>query len=204
MPLSTKSPPRRSTKVFLKWISRFKANGVPQRTPKARGAKREPTPNAERVFVLTTHDLARGRGPKGAKFLAWRHFGIGRNTRHRVSADIVASGKSHSLARMYDQQPTVNLARALQLVKRKYSRSRQYSDIRLLRIPPMVDLAIWVRGRSAKDDLIMPIESCHSGVRKGASHRFADVLPLLQASAKVLADQSASLQAQLKKKGSWA
>ena len=204
MPLSPKSPPRRSTKAFLKWVSRVKANGARKGNSKARDLKRQAAPNAERVFVLTMHDLARGSGAKGPKFLAWRHFGIGRNARHRVSADIVASGKSHILARTYDEQPTVNLARTLRLVRRKYTRSRQYSDIRLLRIPPLVGLAIWIRGRKAKDDLIIPIESCLTGVRKGASRRFADVLPLLQASAKVLADQSASLRDQLKKKASWA
>lgn len=201
MGLSTKSPPRQSKRAFLEWLSRGRGDGARKRNSKARDSKVHSARKAEKLFVLSMHDLVRGRGAKGPKFLGWRHFGIGRKAGHRVSADIVASGKDRILARMYGHKSTVSVARALRAVRRKYMRSRRYRDICLLRIPPLVGLAVWIRGRKTKDDLIVPIESCLRGAKRGALKRFADLLPMLQASAKVLAEQSFRLHARLGNRG---
>ena len=202
MPILIKARPSRSTNVFLKWITHLCGNTGRKKTPSAPRSWSS-AHEAQRVFVLTLHHLVNKAGMKQAKFLAWLHFGLGRNSKHLISAEIVKSGKHHTIARTYDRKSTVKLARALRIAVKKQTQSSKYSSIRLLKIPPLIGLAIWLRGRTPENDLIVPVESCVDALKRGKAYRLSDILLSLRARARALADQSAALQSGLRKKGSW-
>jgi hypothetical protein len=203
MTLSIGSPPLESTKVFRDWTARLRSNVKKKSVRKSTRSVSGTLPKARKVFVFTVRQVTGGQALSKARFVAWRHFGLGRHSRHRVSADILVSNKAHFLGRMYDQESTVRLSQALASISEKHQESRQYSNIRLLKIPQMIGLAIWLRGRAKKNDLVFPLESCVPEVKTGILYQFSEIVPSLQTSAKALISQSRSLKAKLGKKRLW-
>lgn len=198
MPLSSGSPPSHSTKVFCEWAARH-ATAKDERATKKGHRNKALTPDPQRVFVLTIPQVIAGKGLRSAKRVAWRHFGSGPTAKQNVSAEILIGGKRHRVARTYGSKATSMICKALRRLGKKHSRTKRYEGISLLKISPLVGLAVWVRGRNRKEDLIFPLESAVPDLRSGIAHNYLDALPLLQRSANALVSQSLALDAKLRK-----
>jgi len=197
MPLSSGSPPSHSSKVFREWVARHHTAAKTKRVPKQGYPNKVSTPAPQRVFVLTIPQVIAGEGIRNARRVAWRHFGFGPASKKTVSAEILIAGKSHRVARTYGSKPTSIISRTLAVLTRKHSRSKRYDGISLIKIPPLLGLAVWVRGRNTKEDLIFPLQSAVPELQTGTTHKYVDALPLLQRSAKALVAQSLALNAKL-------
>ena len=187
-------PPRNSTKTFQKWTDHLRTDVKAKRAVKSKRSRDLSLPGAHKVFVLTARQLIDGEGLARARFVAWKHFGLGKNSRHLVSAEIAVSGKTHSVARMDEGRYTSKIIQAmLRTINDNKRTSRKYRTVCLVKIPPLIGLAIWLRGRKRKDDLVFPVESCVAGVKKGKAYLLPKIEPLLRQSALALAEQSRSL-----------
>jgi hypothetical protein len=199
MPLSSGSPPSHSTRVFRKWVARPNTATRGKRIPEQRHPNKPFTPAPHRVAVLTIPQLIAGEGLRKARRVAWCHFAPGPRAKQQVSAEIVIVGRLHRVARTYGSRATSIITKALSALAKKYSRTKTYQSISLVKIPPLVGLAVWVRGRNAKEDLIFTLESVLPELQRDTAHNYVDSLPLLQRSAKALVAQSLALDVKLRK-----
>lgn len=197
MRLSSGSPPSHSTKVFREWATRQHIAGKGKTGPKRGHPKKASRTVPHGVFVVTIPQVLAGEGIRKAKRVGWRHFGFGKTVKQHVSAEILMAGNRHRVARAYGSKPTSIVSQALRSLAKEYSKTKKYVEIGLVKIPPLVGLAVWVRSRNAKEDLIFPLESIVPELQKRTAHIYADVLPLLQRSAKALVSQSLALDAKL-------
>lgn len=198
MRLSSGPPPSNSIKIFREWATREHAAKKRKTGPKHGPAKKASTLLPLSVFVVTIPQILAGEGIRKAKRVGWRHFGFGRTAKQTISAEILAAGNRHTVARTYDSKPNSIVSRALRSLATKHSRTKKYVGIGLVKIPPLVALAVWVRSRNTKEDLIFPLESIVPDLQTDTAYIYADVLPLLQRSAKALVSQSHALAAKLR------
>lgn len=198
MPLPSGSPPSHSTKVFRAWVARHHTAAKTKKVPKRGYSNKVLTPAPQRVFVLTIPQVIAGEGIRNARRVAWRHFGFGSTSKQTLSAEVLVTGKRHRVARTYGSKATSIISKALTALQKKHSRAKTYQGISLLKIPPLLGLAVWVRGRNTKEDLIVPLQSAVPELQSGTTHKYVDALPLLQQSAKALVAQSLALNAKLR------
>jgi hypothetical protein len=198
MRLFSGPPPSNSTKVFREWATRKHAVEKGKTGPRQGYSKKASTLLPLSVFVVTIPQVLAGQGIRKAKRVGWRHFGFGKTLKHTVSAEILATGSRHRVARTYGLKPNSIVSRALRSLTMKHSRTKKYVRISLVKIPPLVSLAIWVRSRNAKEDLILPLESVVPELQRRTARPYVDVLPLLQRSAMALVSQSQALDAKLR------
>jgi hypothetical protein len=196
MPLSSGSPPSQSTKVFHDWVTRLHSSTKGKSGPKQGHLKKVLPPVPQRVFVLTISQVLAGEGIRKAKPVAWRHFRSGPSVKQNISAEILMAGNRHLVARTYGSRASSIVTKALRGLAKKH---KKYEGISLVKIPPLVGLAVWVRGRNAKEDVIFPLESVVPELQRGTAHLYVEVLPLLQRSANALVSQSLTLDAILRK-----
>jgi hypothetical protein len=198
MRLSFGPPPSNSAKVFREWATRKHTAEKGKTGPKQGHSKKASTPLPLRVFVMTVPQVLAGEGIRKAKRVGWRHFGFGKTVKQTISAEILAVGNRHRVARIYRSKSNSIVNRALTSLTKKHSKAKKYVGIDLVKIHPLVGLAVWVRSRNAKEDLIFPLESIVPELQTGTAYIYADVLPLLQKSAKILVSQSQALDAKLR------
>ena len=155
-----------------------------------------PVPHS--IHVLTIPQLLAGKGLRNARHVAWHHFKFGPTPKHTVSAEVIFTNKAHKLARLYGPVPTIALSKDLVKLRKAHSRTKTFEGISLVKIPPLLSLGIWIRGRIPKDDLIYPLQSIVPDLKRKTTYTCADALRLLQRSASALVDESAKLGAKWK------
>jgi hypothetical protein len=200
MTLSPGPPPISSVETFREWAARKRATIKPRQPAGNRTSRKRSALTSHSVFVLAMPHVIEGKGPRDAKCLAWRHFNLGPSPKHTISAEILTSNKHRRVAQSYGPSATIVVGRALATLRKKYVKTKKYKFIGLLKIPPLVALAIWVRGRNAKEDLIFPLQSVLPDLKRGVAYTYVDALPLLQRSANGLVSQSLELADKLQKK----
>ena len=138
-----------------------------------------------RVFVMGADDLTAGKRLAGARAVAWRY--VVRNAHQplaTVDAASTGAGDAHSFSHL-NQGPFVeataeSVARAGELPE---ARAAAF-EARLLEIPALHSISLWLHGAGKAADLIIPLAPTAPGLEGGRAYpaeAFLDVMEHLAA-----------------------
>lgn len=131
-----------------------------------------------RMFEIDLADLAEGRGLETARPVGWRwlvHDGA-----HTVGAvEVADSGTGHPVARFTEGPFTTCTDAAVATVRTLPQIERGYYELRLLHIPGLYTVALWLADLVGWQDLLVPLAPAPPGVqplRPYPAEELADLL----------------------------
>lgn len=170
MPLKTTAPPREVTdRIRTTLRSRVERTGF--RLPALLGAsKRDLALGAPHpVYLLTLDDLTEGRGLDAARPAGWRYL-VHRDGRFIAAAELPPGGTATDL--VVNEGPFVAAtAAAIEAAERLPEVDAADFEARLLKIPALYTVALWLRSPDGADDLVVPVGDAHPALESGRAYR---------------------------------
>jgi hypothetical protein len=110
------------------------------------------------VFTLGLTDLAAGKGLDAAKPTGWRYL-VQEDDKVLASAESVAVGSAneHVFSAFNEGSFVASSASAIRAVREIPEVEQSGFELRLLNVPGLYVLALWLHGAQGKDDLLVPL-----------------------------------------------
>ncbi len=137
--------------------------------------------NSHPVYVLGADSLAQGKGLTEATLVSWRHL-VGGMAGGYVAAEVSVDAKRnvHEFA-SFNEGPHVEgtLVQLAAAQKDPRVTSGEY-ELRLLRIPALYVVALWLKDRDGDDDLFVPIGPVAPPLLAGNTYTTTEIEQLLK------------------------
>jgi hypothetical protein len=181
MPLRIETPTPTVTNVIASTLQRVAQQGQ-FRTPALVLAAHQDLSLAapHRIYNLELNDLAQARGLRAAKLTGWRYI-IQEGERAIASAEasVKRTGASPQFAQI-NEGPYVAATEAAIVAAEALPQVQQgLYELRLLRIPALYVMALWLKDDKKKADLIIPLDPAPAPLQAGQIYSPQDFLALL-------------------------
>lgn len=109
------------------------------------------------VFTLGLTDLAAGKGLDAAKPTGWRYL-VQEGDNVLASAETVAGPRGEQVFSAFNESRFVaSSAKAIRAVRESPAVAQGGFELRLLNVPGLYVLALWLHGAQGKGDLLVPL-----------------------------------------------
>jgi hypothetical protein len=174
MPVRTRTVPDEALQVGNRWNE--------SRKGRHRQRRRDSSvlPVSYPVYYLGLRPVVVGERGAGAVFVGWRHFVQSAGKAIQLSIEAVSDRlfKVTRYRRLRDDELEWRLLQ--RHVSPEEHEGRSF-ELRALLVPPLVNLALWLRAEDGGPDLFVPVDTCVVGLRSGEIHTSDDFfLPLLE------------------------
>jgi hypothetical protein len=168
MPLHIPEAPETATAVVSSTVRAFAESGN-FRLPALRSATGPlQVMQSHQVFTLDLTDLVAGRGLQAARPSGWR-FLIQDGEKVVAAAETVVTGISaeHLFSGFSEGPFAPSTADAIRTAQRLPDVERGEFELRLLRVPALYFMAVWVYDTGGKGDLLLPLAPAPQGIQAG-------------------------------------
>ena len=175
---------KKELSAFLKTESCFPNNGL--ELPGAGISEELP----HQVYVLTLADIVSGKSPADARFTGWRH--IIANGGRKFAAEIMGDeqGQNQQFAGTHEGALVKSFLATLRVMqKHKIVAGRTY-ELRLLKIPALYVMALWLKSLNDADDLIVPLAPTHHALKPGKPYTRKEFMDVIREPAGQMAAES--------------
>ncbi len=137
------------------------------------------------VYSVGLDDLASGDGLSRAKLVAWRYLlGEGDNITQAAEVFYDEKNETHEFLALNEGPFVQPTATALQAAEQAERVQRGSYELRVLRIPALYVVALWLKDDSGEDDLFVPMEPTHHALVPGQTYSREELDAILSVAAK--------------------
>ena len=187
MPLYMPAPPQQSVDAAHSTFQAFAQQGF--RSPALRAA--DPAAlsltQPHQVFVLTADDLVAGRGLEAAQATRWRYL-VSSGDKIIAAASVLSAGArdTHDFSHVNEGPFVASTAAALEYVRNHAELTSGDYELRLLQVPALHTMAVWLHPRSGHGDLLVPLAPSPVATPTGQAAPAARLLSELAEKAKLV------------------
>ena len=180
MPVNPSQPPSEADDIVRSAIRVL--GGAPGSIPhgllSAGAAEVAPT-NPHAVHTLGLSELAQpGRGLAASRQTGWRYL-LSQDNQVVASAETVADQQGQTQFSHFNQGPFVaSTAAALDVAQRLPETTSASFDTRLLHVPALYTMALWLHG-DGSNDLLIPLDPAPAGIEANRAYPAAQLLDTL-------------------------
>ena len=178
MPIQTPNPPVAAVDVIRRAMRSF-AETAAFRTPALRAAQPEQLSISEPhpVYLLGLDDLRAGASLARARLVGWRYLvQEGDNVIASAESTLAARGETHTFAHFTEGPFVASSAAALSLAKSDPRIAQGTYEQRLLHVPALYVMALWLHEPNGKNDLMIPLAPTPPGIPSGRTVPAAELL----------------------------
>lgn len=137
------------------------------------------------AYYLSLNPVVAGQRVEGAVSVGWRHFVQSGGVATQLMIEAVSDRRFRvSRHRSFrDDEPERNLLQRHLSPQEHQDRS---FELRALLVPPLVNLALWLKAEDGGSDLFIPVDTCVRGLKAEEAHTADEFFRLLLAPARDL------------------
>ncbi len=187
MPITFAKPPGKSNKALQKGLTRHRAVFFAAKSAKSKRQDRPAEPRVllpHIVYFARLNHVKAGTGLRYARPVVWRYFVESPKDKSLALAETTIEKKGrHRFASLHTVAQAGDHFELLNSIAEQAGQRGSYA-FRLLRIPSIYVLAIWLRGKRSGKDLIVPLASNHHFLKDRHFYPRQEFEKLIQAEAK--------------------
>ena len=190
MRLRTPDPPKSSIENAQQGVQDLLGAASPEAADAAgfrvRGIAEDETQVAltapHRIFVLGLNDLLEQRGLETARSVGWRYL-VTRGSDVVGAAETAQdeSGSGHPFASLSQGPAVPSSAEIISRVEARQSDDREAFELRLLRVPAVYSVNLWLHGEA--EDFLVPVDPTPPHLEAGTFYTPGDLLGMLRSDA---------------------
>ncbi|MBS0171935.1 MAG: hypothetical protein JSR62_16425 [Nitrospira sp.] len=193
MPLHSPAPPQQATDAVHSRFQAFAQKGFRSPALRAADPAQLTLTQPHQVFVLGADDLVAGRGLEAAKPSRWRYLVQARD-KIIAAASVIPTGTGdvHAFSHISEGPFVASTAEALEFVRLHPELTAGDFELRLLQVPALHTMAVWLHPQAGKGDLLLPLAPSPVSVRRGQSIPAAQLLSELAEKARQVVNVGAN------------
>lgn len=188
MSIKTDAPPQESLDILASSLRKLAPASL-GRMPRAASLEVEPLESRishpHRVYLLRLDDLARGKGLASARPVSWRYL-IMEGGQAVASAEVNhdEQGGRHQFAHLNKGVFNAGTLEAIQAAEADSALAAGSYEFRMLRIPALYVVALWLKDTEGENDVLIPIAPTSPLLTAGKPYSPAEMLDTLRESAR--------------------
>jgi hypothetical protein len=188
MPIESPAPPPQAAAAVQQSFRALAERGFQSPVLRAADPARLALTEPHEVFVIEARDLAAGRGLDAAKSTRWRYL-VAEGNQIIAAASAIAPGQTNANAFSHiSEGPFVkSTAEAIALVRSLPNLSGANYTIRVLQIPALNMMALWLHPTAGDGDLLVVLPPSPVGVPTGQALPASQLIAELQGRARDVA-----------------
>jgi hypothetical protein len=185
MALQIPAPPQQAADAAHSTFQAFADQGFRSPALRAADPAQLSLTQPHQVFVLGADDLVAGRGLEAAQPTRWRYL-VQEGDKIIAAASVLSQGPgdAHDLSHINEGPFVASTADALEYVRSHPELTSGDFELRLLQVPALHTMAIWLHPRSGDGDLLVPLAPSPVAVPTGHAIPAAQLLSELAEKAK--------------------
>ncbi len=134
------------------------------------------------IYTLDLQDIIKAQTLSGARLIGWRYL-VGDAHSTPLAAEVHSHASQHTFAGI-NEGPFTNQTRiTLDMVEKNPLVQSGNYELRVLRIPALFVMALWLKDISGNNDLIVPMAPTFTGIEAQHTYPVAEFMGLLHTAA---------------------